>query len=135
MSASNKNPQDLLRALLDTELTPERDVPMKRFGAGVSFRIKAIDAKTFNRIREQATYPVKGGGSQVDSDKLAALIVEKGTVEPKWNDPALVEAFGPTPVDVVQKRLLAGEITKLSAEILDLSGFNDEDDAIEDVKN
>lgn len=125
--------EDILRALLDTELKPEKDVPMRRFG--VNFRIQAIDGRTITRMREQATFHRKGGEKVFDDEKFGALIIEKGCVSPDWSDKALIAAFGPTVADVIQKRLLAGEISKLSGEILTLSGFGDDDAAVDDVKN
>lgn len=126
-----KSPDEVLRALLDTEDTPEKDVPMKRFG--VSFRIRAIDGKLIARIREQATYPVKGG-QKLDEEKFGALVIEKACVVPNWSDKALLDKYNTSdPADVIQKRLLAGEIAKLSAEILDLSGYGDDD--LDELKN
>lgn len=127
-----KNTDEILRALLDTEVTPEKPVPMKRFG--VDFRVRALDGKLINKMRQEATYPVKGG-EKLDSEKFGALIIVHGCVVPNWADPALTSAFGPTPADTIQKRLLAGEVAKLSSEILDLSGFGDEDADIEEIKN
>lgn len=122
---------DVLRALLDTEDTPQRDVPMKRLNT--VFRIQAIDGKTINRIREQATYPVKGG-TKMDEEKFGALVIEKACVNVPWSDKALLDKYGVSSgAEVIGRRLLAGEIARLTAEILDLSGFND--DAFEEAKN
>lgn len=126
-----KQPDDVLRALLDTEDTPQKDVYMKRFG--VHFRIQAIDGKTINRIREQATYPTKDG-EKVDNEKFGMLIIEKGCAIPNWSDPTLLSKYGASSAtEVIGKRLLAGEIAKLAGEILDLSGFDD--DSLDEVKN
>ncbi len=127
---SDKNVDAVLSALLDTEVVPEKDVYMKRFG--VNFRIKAIDGKTMNRIRQQATV---GKKQETDRDKYFALIIVHGCVNPNWSAPALIEKFGPTPADVVQNRLLSGELIKVAEEILDLSGFGDDEEAVDDVKN
>ncbi len=126
------NQESLLRKLLDTEMKPEKQVWMKRFDA--EFHIQALDGKTINRIREQASYPTRNG-KQVDEEKFGALLIEKACLMPDWTDKALLDAFGPTPTDVVQKRLLAGEIVKLTGDILQLSGFGDEDEAVEEAKN
>ena len=124
--------EDVLRALLDTEIKPEKDVFMKRFG--VNFRIQAIDGKLINRIREQASYPTKNG-KQLEEDKFSALIIAKACIIPDFLDKNILDKFGPTPADAAMNRLLAGEIAKLSSEILDLSGFGDEDEAIDEIKN
>ncbi|WP_128895032.1 phage tail assembly chaperone [Longirhabdus pacifica] len=130
MTMHNEN--DVLRSLLDTDLKPEKNIFMKRFG--VSFTIQALDGKTINRIREQASFPIKGG-KELDEEKFGALIIEKACLIPQWSSSELIEKFGPTPADVIQKRLLAGEISKLSNEILSLSGFSDEEEEIEEIKN
>ena len=133
MANSNKTTDDVLRALLDAELKPQKAVPMKRFG--VDFTIQAIDGKTVQRIRDQASYPVKGGGKKLDTEQFGSLLIAKACVTPDWNDKQLLSAFGPTASDAIQNRLLAGEIAKLTEEILNLSGFGDDDDAIEEIKN
>ncbi|MFT4413187.1 phage tail assembly chaperone [Fredinandcohnia humi] len=125
------NQEDVLRALLDVEDTPEKDVFMKRFN--VHFRIRAIDGKVINRIREQATYPTKNG-KELDEEKFGALIIQKACVVPNWADSQLLDKYGThDPSDVIQKRLLAGEIAKLTTEIMDISGFAD--DKEEELKN
>ncbi|WP_164931363.1 phage tail assembly chaperone [Longirhabdus pacifica] len=124
--------QNILQALLDAEVKPQAQVYMKRFD--VHFVIEALDGKMINRIREQASYPVKGG-KELDEEKFGSLMIEKACIEPKWSDPKLIEAFGPTAVDVIGQRLLAGEIAKLTTEILNLSGFGDEEEQINEIKN
>lgn len=123
-----KNSEELLRALLDTEITPERDVPMRRFGADVTFRVRALTEADYRQVREQATY-----GTTVDTNKLGSLIVAKGCVVPDWTDAELLAKFGPTPADAVSKRLLPGEKERLAEAITDLSGFGD--DAVDNAKN
>lgn len=125
-----QNTDVVLAALLDADIVPEKDVHMKRLG--VDFRVKAIDNKTLSRIRQQATF---GKKSEIDRDKFFALIVVHGCITPNWADPVLVSKFGPTPADVVNNRLLPGEITKLAEEILSLSGFSDDEEDIEEIKN
>lgn len=119
---------DLLQKLLDTELVPEKDIYMKRFDA--NFRIRALNEKEINRIREQSTF-----GNSVNQSKFRALIAVSGCVSPDWSDAKLREKFGPNPDDVVQNRLLAGEVNKLTEEIMKLSGYGDEDEEIEAAKN
>ncbi|MEW9697942.1 hypothetical protein [Paenibacillus sp. SI8] len=129
---SAKNTDDILRALLDTELKPEKDVHMRRFG--VSFRIQALDGKLIAQVRDQASYPVKGGGTTVDNVLFKVLVIQKGCVSPDWTDTALAK-FGATAADVIQARLLPGEIDKLADEITALSGYGDDAEQIEEIKN
>ncbi|WP_029100218.1 phage tail assembly chaperone [Brevibacillus thermoruber] len=124
---------DLLQSLLDTEFKPEKDVPMRRFGEQASFRIRALDGKDIQRIRQQAMYPTKNG-EKLDEEKFGTLLIVKACVNPDWSDRRLLEGLGVSdPTEAVQKRLLSGEIAKLTAAILDLSGFGE--DAEDDVKN
>jgi hypothetical protein len=123
--------QDVLKALLAVgEEKPSRRVHMKRFG--VDFELKAIGGKEINRMREQSTFTTKKG-KQLDEELFGTLILEKGCVEPNWNAKELTDKFGDSS-NAIQSLLLAGEISKISAEILDLSGFND-DAGDEELKN
>lgn len=124
---------DLLSALLAADPNPEKDVFMKRFGK--NFRIRAISIDDRNKAREMSTYPERGGGTRFDNAKFTTSLIQKGTVSPNFADAALIEKYGPTPADVINRLLLPGEYDRLGAEILELSGFGDEDAALEDVKN
>ncbi|MBU8715391.1 hypothetical protein KM924_23090 [Brevibacillus parabrevis] len=124
---------NLLQALLDTEFRPEKDVPMRRFGSGAVFRVRALDEKERRRLLDQAMYPVKGGGQQMDEEKLQALLIANSCVVPDWNDPALLAGLGvSTATDAVVKRLLPGEISRLVVAINEASGFGVDHD---DLKN
>lgn len=130
---SVKDTSSVLKALLTADPRPEKSVHMKRFG--VDFKLRAIGVKEREVIREQATYPVKGGKTQFDASKFASLIIVKGTVDPDFTDAALLEKYGPTPADVVMNLLLPGEYDRLFTDVLDLSGVVDEEEALEDAKN
>jgi hypothetical protein len=120
---------DVLKILLTVgDERPKRNIHMKRFG--VDFTIQAIDGKAVSRIREQSTFTTKKG-KEIDEEKFGMLLIEKGCENPKWNDKALVDKYGSVE-QAIQTTLLAGEIAKLSAEILELSGFNEDED---DIKN
>jgi hypothetical protein len=128
------NEFDLLQALLDTEFKPERDVPMRRFGERAVFRIRALDGKDIERIRQQAMYPTKNG-EKLDEEKFETLLIVKSCVNPDWNDRRLLDGLGVSDAtEAVRKRLLSGEISKLTAAILDLSGFGDEEEDVEAIK-
>ena len=134
---AKSSPDDVLKALLSTEQEVEKKYFMKRFG--VDFTIRAIDGKLIDRIQDRATY-YEGKGSKrtkkFDEQLFGALVIQHGCITPNWNDQTLKDHYGThDPVEVIKKRLLAGEIAKLSAEIMDLSGFGDEEDAIEAAKN
>lgn len=127
----SRTEDQVLKALLSVEDKPEKDVYMKRFG--VNFRIQALDGDLINRIQEQATFITPKGEKKINEQKFGALVIQKACLVPNWAAPELLEKYGTNdPTDVIKKRLLAGEIAKLSAEIMELSGFNDDG---EELKN
>lgn len=132
--AKTQNVDDVLKALLSVEDRPEKDVYMQRFG--VNFRIQAIDGDTLNKITERCTFYVGKGSKrekQLDEEKFGALIIAKSCIVPKWDESTLLDKYETKDVTtVIKKRLLAGEIAKLAGEIMELSGFEDDED---DLKN
>jgi hypothetical protein len=122
---------DVLKALLSVgDSKPTKVVPMKRFG--VNFELQGIGGKEITKIREQATFATKKG-KELDEELFGALVIEKGCLVPKWNAKELIEKYGDSS-SAIQSLLLAGEIAKLSAEIMELSGFGDDTEE-EEVKN
>lgn len=132
MANKQKINDDILNALLSVEDVPEADIPMKRFG--VSFRVRAVDIKTIKRLQIQATFPV--GKTQVlDEEYFAALLIAESSIIPDWKEPKLLAKYDTNEAaEVVKKRLLGGEMAHLSKEIMDVSGFNQEE-RIESLKN
>lgn len=130
---------DALKALLGAKPVAEitEDVTIKRLKA--KFTIKALSGDDIDSIREQATKVVPVGKKkelQVDEKEVARLLVAKAVVNPDFNDADLKKHYGAVDAgDCVQKALLAGEIATLQGAIFELSGFGDEDEAVEEVKN
>ncbi|MFT9817793.1 phage tail assembly chaperone [Lysinibacillus sp. NPDC056185] len=117
------------------EITEE--VFIKRLGDSIT--IKALTGEDIDQIRDQATYPVKNGKKtelKVNEEEVSRLLIVKATVEPNFADKQLLEYYKASDAgDCVQKALLAGEIAHIQTAVLSLSGFNDEDDEIDEVKN
>jgi hypothetical protein len=67
------------------------------------------------------------------------LLIVKACVVPNWNAQELKDKYETHDAsEVVKKRLLAGEISKLAAAIMEVSGYTDEEgeeEALEEVKN
>lgn len=129
---------DVLKALLGTEQVIEEKYPMKRFG--VDFVLRALDGEVIDQMTEQAKVPIIKNGKiedyKVDEQKFSSLILLKGCVVPDWSEPALLEHYKTNDATVViKKRLLAGEIAKLSSKVLELSGYGDDDETVEEIKN
>lgn len=128
-----KTQEQVLQALIaGADSKPQKEVSMPRFG--VKFTIQAIDNKTLARIREQATFPTKQG-ERLNETMMNLLMIEKACVVPNWSDPSLLEAYGVHDAcAAIEKALLPGELSKLSIEILALSGFGNEQEEVEEIK-
>jgi hypothetical protein len=130
---------DALQALLGAKPASEitDKVTIKRLGQ--DFTIKALTGDDIDKIREQATYPVKKGKKTeltINEQEVARLLIAKGTVEPDFSNADLLKHVNATDAgECVQKALLAGEIAALQEAILQLSGFGDFDEEVDEVKN
>ena len=112
---------------------PTKEVEIKRLsskvGAPFIVKLKAISGEKFNAI-----------ASRIDRENDAAnytsskhLLLES-MVEPDLRDHALQEHFGAaTPLDLMEKIFLAGEIMQLASDVTDLSGFGGNIEA--EIKN
>jgi hypothetical protein len=116
----------VLDALLTTDFDVTREVEMPRFG--VSFSVRALTMKEINKLRRQATDLTGGKGKTVevlDEENFAALLIAAACVNPDWKNPTLLAKLGvETAADAVSKRLLAGEMSALSNEVMVASGFD-----------
>lgn len=125
-----------LEALLGTTADIQKPVYMKRLES--DFIIKAITGDKLDEIRDQCTHsrPGKGGKmeSHVNDQEVGRLVVAEACIEPDFSNPELMDHYkAESPADCTQKALLAGEIVKLSSEIMELSGFDE--DEVATVKN
>ncbi|MEF2967467.1 hypothetical protein V3851_16695 [Paenibacillus sp. M1] len=130
MAIAENRQSSVLRALLSADNKPTKDIPMKRLG--VDFQIQALDGKTINKIQEQCTHFTGKGPKRekvLDEEQFGALVIQKACLIPDWSARELIDKYG-TPTEAILGLLLAGEIAKLSAEILDISGFDSDEDEI-----
>lgn len=67
-----------------------------------------------------------------DLQRLFALTVAEAMIEPDLRDARMLQAHGPTPLHVVQRWFLPGEIQQLQEVVSELSGFGGE--AVERAK-
>lgn len=129
---------DALSALLSANTEIESEVFIKRLN--VHFRIKAIDGKTINKLRDQATHYVGSGSkrkAQLNDEEFNGLLIAAGCLSPDFSNEKLIAKYGARDAsDCVQKALLAGEIIALQEALLRLSGFEDNvDEEIDEIKN
>lgn len=125
-----------LHAFLHPEAPEQQEIIIsKRFkdedGEPVPFVIRAISAEENEALRRQATraYKDKTGATikEFDSAKFTRLFTIAGTVQPDFRATDICEAYGVLdPELVLGKMLLAGEYSRLSDAIADLSGITDE---------
>ncbi|HBG4654906.1 TPA: hypothetical protein KQE53_004155, partial [Clostridioides difficile] len=72
---------------------------------------------------------------KLNDDEFTLALIEKGTVKPNFSNQKLLNAMKVTNArEFIKRKFLAGELSKISDQILELSGFYDEisDD---DIKN
>jgi hypothetical protein len=128
---------DALQALLGADLTIETSVHLKRLGVDLVF--KAIDGKTLAKLQEQAThYSGKGTKRQavLDEQKFGSSLIAASSKSLNFGDAKLLEKYGASDAgDCIQKALLAGEIAKITQAVMEISGFTDMDDQVDEIKN
>ena len=97
--------------------------------------LKAIPSKRYTEIQTAATI-FKKKKQDVDLHKLQILTLTAGIESPSLNDAELLKKFGViTPAELLEKLLLAGEITNIADAISKLSGYDSIEDDAEEVKN
>lgn len=115
---------------------PEKEVEIKRLskilGEKAIFRCRAIDGERYADIQRMVIdISKKGNVKDINMPKLQTLTVIEGVIEPNFKDKRLLEHYNcATPEDLVNKLLLAGEKTDLYYTILELSGYEDDEDEI-----
>ena len=112
----------------------------KRFvdkdGKPIPFRIKTIMQEENERITRKCRKVETIRGQRVeslDNQKYNRALIVACTVEPDFRNADLCKAYGTVdPLDLPGKMLTVGEANNLAREILDLNGFSDEAERLED---
>lgn len=127
------NLEDFL-ALPDVDGITEDVFVSKRLG---TFKVKAMSQDDFRDYQQQAQGKINKKGVRFDAPKFNLLMVAGQTISPNFCDAELLKkANCATPVELISKKLLAGEITELAKQIQIISGFdNDPEEDIEEAKN
>jgi hypothetical protein len=131
--------EDVIEALLGQMEVPTKTVVISRLCIPV--KLKALTGKQISKIRKDNTHSEKIKGSKLEKDvfddeNFNAEIIEKATVSPNWNNEKLKSALKVSNgKEVIKRRLLAGEMDNLIEQIFDLSGYNDEAEEIDEIKN
>lgn len=111
----------------------------------IDLPIRSITPREQNRFLKDATRQVvtrRGSSSEIDGDKYNYAVIAAGCQDPNFNEPDVrkrIAEAGKNPqfTDVnsaINMTFLPGEIQRLAADILKLSGFSDEETTIADLK-
>jgi len=128
--------EQILERLLNAQKIPQARLWLKRLDLPIT--IQALTTKQIYAIREQCTRIIKGRRGQPDREEVdtalfTVRIVLAGIVEPRFDNPALLQKLQLSgPEEAIQRLLLAGELNQIFSEILALSGF---DEDLTELKN
>lgn len=129
--------EDMINRLLEPSEVPERTYIMDRLGITVT--LKGLSEKEIQRLRRECTTEKKTRGQRIkelNDEEFNAALIEKATVKPNWNDKRLLSQLGlSSGREVIKRRLLAGEMVALGDKVMELSGFDDELEEVETIKN
>ena len=106
----------------------------KRLG---KFKVKAMTQDEFTDYQKRCRTKITKKGVDFDNNLFNLLIVSGQTVEPDFrNAEFLKKANCSTAIEFIKKKLLVGEIAKLSEKIQQISGFDiDINEDVEEAKN
>lgn len=132
---------ELQKFLLDNPVEHlEKDIIISKRLEKMTFKIRPMTGSEYQKYQNMCVmFPDNPKKRSFNTSKFNSLIVTNHTVEPNFKDAEWLESAkiaDKDPMKLVSKVLLAGEIDKLSTEILKLSGFGEDmDELVEDVKN
>lgn len=134
----NMKEQDILSKLMGTFEVPEITVVLERLGK-IPVTLKGLSSKEISKIRKECTYTrkVKGRAEEkFEGSEFDAGLIVAATTNFKWDEPKLLEAHKASDgKQLVRKLLLAGEISLLTDKIMEVSGYEDELEELDDIKN
>lgn len=133
---------DIINALLGEREIPTATVIVdldKNKGISIPIVLKGLTRKEMDRIKKAATKKRKIKGvfeEKIDSAEYDAGVVVGATTNFDWENPKLLDSVSASDgKQFLMKKLLAGEINALAGKVLELSGFDDELEEAEDIKN
>ena len=102
-----------------------------------TFTIKPMSSAQFDEYSKRCRSKVNKKGMDFDTAKFNLLIVAGQTIKPDFNNAELLKKAGcATASELIEKKLLAGEIAVLSEKISEISGFNtDINEKVAEAKN
>lgn len=102
-----------------------KKIYLKKLKKEFSFECVALDAEKANEIRMKAIDLASGSVDDIDMFKLQAYTVIEGCKNVFKNNDLMKHFNVPTPLELVRKLLLDGELTELSNTITELSSYQE----------
>lgn len=128
---------DIINKLMEPTEVPERTYALDRLGIHVT--LKGLSEKEIQRIRRECTVTIKtrgGRSKELNEEEFNAALIEKATTMPDWSNKELLSSLGlSSGREVIKRRLLAGEMVALGDKVMELSGFDDELEEVDKIKN
>lgn len=127
--------EELLKIDLgEVEIPKEtKRIYLKKLKKEFSFECVALDAEKANEIRIKSIDLANGTVDDIDMFKLQAYTVIEGCKNVFKNKDLMKHFNAPTPIELVRRLLLDGELTELSNTITELSSYQEVKD--NEIKN
>lgn len=110
-----------------------KKIYLKKLKGEFSFNCIALDAEKANEIQMKAIDLNSNGLEGMDTFKLQALTVIEGCKDVFKNKDLMKHFNAPTPIELVRRLLLDGELSELYTTISNLSSYQASSD--EEIKN
>jgi len=120
--------QDIIAKLKEEREIPSATVVLESLGIPVA--LKGLTRKELDRARKISTH---GKKEELNSAEYDANVVIAATTNFNWN--AAKPSNISDAAQFLMRKCLAGEISNLAGKVLELSGYGDELEEAEDIKN
>lgn len=127
--------EELLKIDLGEVEIPKKTkkIYLKKLKREFEFECVALDAEKANEIRMKSIDLASGTVDDIDMFKLQAYTVIEGCKNVFKNKDLMKHFNAPTPIELVRRLLLDGELTELSNTITELSSYQEVKD--NEIKN
>ena len=109
---------------------------IKQRSGSVPFKIRPLTQEENNRLTKLSMAPIKGGRRgerELNAIEYGSRVIVAATVEPDFRSEELCRAYGTMdPLELPGKMLLAGEYRQLTDAIMELSGFSESPEELEE---
>ncbi|GAB6150767.1 phage tail assembly chaperone [Clostridium novyi] len=105
---------------------PAREVKMKLAklkGEEITFNVKAIDPEIMSEIQEKSLEIMDGDVQIVNTFKVKALMIVESCADIFKNKEVQAHFNAPTPIDLMKKLMLNGEIDDLDKVVQEVNGY------------